>query len=81
MFHYVTPPFGFLSLFRTFEVLRASAVGRITFLILLRVPAPGPFNQSMAHCSTGLSSYFALSSASDAALLSFVPRFQRPGGY
>ena len=77
LFHYITPSFSFLSRFRTFAVLRAFAVGRVIFIIFLRVSVPGPFNQW--YIAILALACFARSSTSDAAPSSFVPRFQCSG--
>ena len=80
MFCCLTALFGFLSRFRTFGVLGALAVGRVMFLVFLRVSYQN-LSANQWHFARLAFAHFVLinSYTSDAAPSSFVPRFQRSG--
>ena len=77
MFHYITSLFGLHSLFRTFQVIRAFAVGRVKFLISLRVRYQG-LSAKQWFIARLVLDYFAVSSASDAAPSSLFLDFSNP---
>ena len=79
VFRYLTPPFGFLSRFLAFGVLRAFAVGRVVFLYSF-VFQYEDLSASQWYIARLALVRVAPSFASDATSSSFVSRFQRPGG-
>ena len=79
VFRYLSPPFGFRSRFSTFGELCAFAVGSV-----ISIHFTFQFQDlsvSQWYITRLALAYLALSHTSDAALSSFVPRFQRSGDF